>query len=166
MARRGNYNVLKHYIQCCYFIKHFSSNAVLFQHNNRQTKKGWVQGCHAPPVLSPALTPPPPTPNSLPMMMFFPPGVQRLSCPQHVLVLGSSAAKTCDDRVYEHRGVSGVKCVYRGGVAHWKHTLPPGYRLREAIGCIYWQRKNNLHIQRCLLTDKLCSLYCFFNSAP
>lgn len=123
-------------------------------------KKCCVQGCPAPPLPSPALTPPTPTPSP-PLMMFFPPGVQRLSCPQHVLVLGSSAARTCDDRVYEQRGVSGVKCVYRGAVARWKHTLPPGSQLRGATGCIYWQRKKH-HIQGGLLTDKLCSFYCVF----
>lgn len=49
--------------------------------------------------------------------VFFRPEVQRLSCPQHVLVLRSAAARTCDDRVCERWGVSGVKCVYRGCMA-------------------------------------------------
>lgn len=67
--------------------------------------------------------PPPLSPAQMPSLssvdVFFRLGVQRLSCPQHVLVLRSSAARTCDDRVCEHWGVSGVKCVYRGCMAGW-----------------------------------------------
>lgn len=37
--------------------------------------------------------------------------------------------------------VSGVKCVYRGGVARWKHTLPPGSILQGVIGCICCEEK-------------------------
>lgn len=63
---------------------------------------------------------PSPSPARLPSLssvdVFFRLGDQRLSCPQHVLVLRSSAAKTCDDRVCEHWGVSGVKCVDGGAV--------------------------------------------------
>lgn len=80
---------------------------VLAQNIQRELRSG----IHVPPCSCAA---PPPV-----LMMFFPSGVQRLSCPQHVLVLGSSAARRCDDRVYEHWGVSGVKCVFRGVVARW-----------------------------------------------
>lgn len=80
--------------------------------------------------------PPPPTLSSADV--FFRLEVQRLSCPQHVLVLRSAAARTRDDRVCERWGVSGVKCVYRGCMAGWavketprKHFLPPGYLLRR-----------------------------------
>lgn len=62
--------------------------------------------------LRPPLLPPLPSVD-----VFFRLEVQRLSCPQHVLVLRSAAARTCDDRVCERRGVSGVKCAYRGCVA-------------------------------------------------
>lgn len=46
--------------------------------------------------------PPPPALSSV--NLFFCLEVQRLSCPQHVLVLRSTAAGTCDDRVCECRG--------------------------------------------------------------
>lgn len=58
-------------------------------------------------------------PPSAPDDVFFRPEVQRLSWPQHVLVLRSAAAGTCDDRVCEHWGESEVKCLYRGCMADW-----------------------------------------------
>lgn len=73
------------------------------------------------PSSPPSPPPPPPPPARMPFLssadVFFRLGVQGLSCPQHVLVLRSSAARTCDDRVCERWGVSGVKCVYRGCMA-------------------------------------------------
>lgn len=68
-------------------------------------------------------SPPPPSsrmPSFSSVNVFFRPEVQRLSCPQHVLVLRSAAAETCDDRVCECWGESGVKCAYKGSLAMWE----------------------------------------------
>lgn len=71
----------------------------------------------SPPSISPARMP-----SLYSVDVFFRLEVQRLSCPQHVLVLRSAAARTCDDRVCERWGVSGVKCVYRGCMAGWGYV--------------------------------------------
>lgn len=78
----------------------------------------------------PCQTPPPGRMPSLSSVdLFFRLEVQRLSCPQHVLVLRSAAAGTCDDRVCECRGVSGVKCVYRGCMAGGGMQETPSFHL-------------------------------------
>lgn len=117
-----------------------------------------IFGLSATHTHTPIPVAPSPSPARLPSLssvdVFFRLGDQRLSCPQHVLVLRSSAAKTCDDRVCEHWGVSGVKCVDRGGcVAGWgveettrKRFLPPGYLLCRTI----WMGKKEGFEEWCL----------------